>query len=41
MKENNLSKIDNLIKENQIDEAQLELSKLGIEFYKDPEYLFK
>ena len=40
MKENNLSKIDNLIKENQIDEAQLELSKLGIEFYKDPEYLF-
>ena len=40
MKENKLVKVDKLIKEKKIDEAQLELSKLGSEFYKDPEYLY-
>ena len=40
MKENNLVKIDRLIEEKKIDEAQLELSKLGIEFYKNPKYLY-
>ena len=40
MKENNLVKIDGLIEEKKIDEAQLELSKLGIEFYKNPKYLY-
>ena len=40
MKENKLVKVDKLIKEKKIDEAQLELSKLGSEFYKNPEYLY-
>ena len=40
MKENKLVKIDKLISGKKIDEAQLELSKLGSEFYKDPEYLY-
>ena len=40
MKENNLVKVDKLIKEKKIDQAQLELSKLGPEFYKNPEYLY-
>ena len=40
MKENKLVKVDKMIKEKKIDEAQLELSKLGSEFYKDPEYLY-
>ena len=40
MKENKLVKVDKLIKGKKIDEAQLELSKLGSEFYKDPEYLY-
>ena len=40
MKENNLKKIDKLIEEKRIDEAQLELSKLGSEFHKNPEYLY-
>ena len=40
MKENKLVKADRLIKEKKIDEAQLELSKLGPEFYKNPEYLY-
>ena len=40
MKENKLVKADKLIKEKKIDEAQLELSKLGPEFYKNPEYLY-
>ena len=40
MKENKLLKVDKLISEKKIDEAQLELSKLGSEFYKNPEYLY-
>ena len=40
MKENNLVKVDKLIREKKIDQAQLELSKLGSEFYKNPEYLY-
>ena len=40
MKENKLVKVDKLIREKKIDEAQLELSKLGSEFYKNPEYLY-
>ena len=40
MKENNLVKVDKLIREKKIDQAQLELSKLGPEFYKNPEYLY-
>ena len=40
MKENKLVKVDKLIRERKIDEAQLELSKLGPEFYKNPEYLY-
>ena len=40
MKENKLVKVDKLIRGKKIDEAQLELSKLGSEFYKDPEYLY-
>ena len=40
MKENNLVKVDKLIKEKKIDQAQLELSKLGPEFYKNSEYLY-
>ena len=40
MNENKLDKIDKLIREKKVDEAQLELSKLGSEFYKNPEYLY-
>ena len=40
MKKNNFVKIDKLIEEKKIDKAQLELSKLGTEFYKNPEYLY-
>ena len=40
MKENNFLKIDKLIREKKIDEAQLKLSKLGPEFYKNSEYLY-
>ena len=40
MKENKLIKVDKLIREKKIDEAQLELSKLRPEFYKNPEYLY-
>ena len=40
MKENKLVKVDKLIREKKIDEAELELSKLGPEFYKNPEYLY-
>ena len=40
MKENKLVKVAKLIGEQKIDEAQLELSKLGPEFYKNPEYLY-
>ncbi len=40
MNKNNLKIIAELIKEKKINEAQLELSKLGSEFYKNPEYLY-
>ena len=40
MKENKLVKVEKLIRDEKIDEAQLELSKLGPEFYKNPEYLY-
>ena len=40
MKENKLLKVDKLISEKKIDEAQLELSKLGSKFNEDPEYLY-
>ena len=40
MKEDKLVKVDKLIREKKIDEAQLELSNLGPEFYKHPEYLY-
>ena len=40
MSENILNKIEVLIKNNKINQAQLEISKLGPEFYKNTEYLF-
>ena len=40
MKENTFVKVEKLIREKKIDEAQLKLSKLGSEFYKNPEYLY-
>ena len=40
MNENKLDKIDQLIKIKKIDEAQLELSKLGPEFHKNADYLY-
>ena len=40
MKVSKFEKIDKLIREKKVDEAQLELSKLGSEFYKNPEYLY-
>ena len=40
MKENILEKVERLIKEKKIDEAQFELSKLGPNFLKNSEYLY-
>jgi len=40
MSKNKLDKIDILIKAKNIKEAQLELSKLGPEFYKNSQYLY-
>ena len=40
MNEEKLSKIERLIKLKKIDEAQLELSKIGPEFLENPEYLY-
>ena len=40
MKTDKFVKINSLVGEKKIDEAQLELSKLGSEFYKNPEYLY-
>ena len=40
MKEDKLVEVDKLIREKKIDEAQLELSRLGPTFYKNPEYLY-
>ena len=40
MNENKLDNIERLIKIKKINEAQVELSKLGTEFLKNPEYLY-
>ena len=40
MNENILNKIQELLKNKKINEAQLEISKLGPEFHKNIEYLF-
>ena len=40
MNENKLDNIERLIKIKKINEAQIELSKLGTEFLKNPEYLY-
>ena len=40
MSEDILNKIDKLIKLKKINEAQIELSKLGPGFFKNPEYLY-
>ena len=40
MKKNILINVEKLIREKKIDKAQFELSKLGPEFYKNPEYLY-
>ena len=40
IKENVLNKIEDLIKNKKIDQAQLEISKLGPEFHNNIEYLF-
>jgi len=40
MNQNVLNKIEDLIKNKKIDQAQLEISKLGSEFHKNTEYLF-
>ena len=40
MKENNLVKVDKLIKEKKINEAQIELSKLKNKFNENPVYLY-
>jgi len=40
MNESVLNKIENLINNNKINQAQLEISKLGPEFYKNINYLF-
>ncbi len=40
MNESILNKIENLIKNEKINQAQLEISKLGPEFYKNTNYLF-
>jgi len=40
MKKINLEIISKLVEQKKIDEAQIELSKLGSEFYKNAEYLY-
>ena len=40
MMENSLKKINKLIEENNVGEAQHELSKLGSEFHQNTEYLY-
>ena len=40
MNKNKLDNIEKLIKIKKINEAQIELSKLGTEFLKNPEYLY-
>ena len=40
MIKNILIKIEKLINKNKVNEAQIELSKLGPDFYENPEYLY-
>jgi len=40
MSENILNKIEHLIKNKKVNEAQLEISKLGPKFYKNIDYLY-
>ena len=40
MNENKLNTIEKLINDKKIDQAQIELSKLGKEFLKNSEYLY-
>ena len=40
MNDNKLEKINILIKDNKVDEAQSEISRLGPEYYKNAEYLY-
>ena len=40
MKDNILNHIKKLVEKKKIDEAELELSKLGATFYKNSEYLY-
>jgi len=40
MNENVLNKIENLIKNKKINQAQIEISKLGPEFHKNIDYLY-
>ena len=40
MKEKIFNNIEQLMKNNKIKEAQIELSKLGNEYFKNPEYLY-
>ena len=40
MTENNLLKVEQLIEKTKTKEAQIELSKLGPDYYKNPEYLY-
>ena len=40
MKDNVLLRINKLVEEKKIDEAQFELLKLGPEFLENPEYLY-
>jgi uncharacterized protein HemY len=40
MNNNKLLKINELIKQEKIQEAQIEVSKLGVEYHKDLEYLY-
>jgi len=40
MKEHKLKKVDKLIEDNKLKEAEFELSKLGSDFYNNAEYLY-
>ena len=40
MNDKKLEKINILIKDNKVDEAQSEISRLGPEYYKNAEYLY-
>jgi len=40
MSENELKTIDKLVNEKKLDEAQIQLSKMGQEYHTNPEYLY-